>query len=193
MSKTLDNLSIGLDVDGLLACFPCGVLKRAQSLGLQNKFPNSCKLVSTWDMSESFQEVMKDVWKDDSFWLNLPRLYTKNLPFKPAAYITNRHISSDTTKQWLISMGFPNAEVVTVKTYKDKLQEIQKRKINVFVDDYFLRLPNELPASNNIQTRYILGILLVILLFYIRGKAVTVSALDFHYIIIVVIALEPWG
>ena len=138
MSKTLDNLSIGLDVDGLLACFPCGVLKRAQSLGLQNKFPNSCKLVSTWDMSESFQEVMKDVWKDDSFWLNLPRLYTKNLPFKPAAYITNRHISSDTTKQWLISMGFPNAEVVTVKTYKDKLQEIQKRKINVFVDDYFL-------------------------------------------------------
>lgn len=136
MNKDIDinGLRIGLDIDGVLACFSCGVLKRARQMGLEQDFPESCEEVDPWDMSHRFSEVMKDAWRDDEFWLGLPAL-TTYIPFTPYVYITSRQISSITTMQWLDKYGFPHAPVITVSNPKQKLEHIKNLKLDIFVDD----------------------------------------------------------
>lgn len=138
MSERLENLKIGLDVDGVLSCFSSGVLKRAKELGLEASFPTSCEKVDSWDMSEAFSRVMKDVWTDDQFWLDLPVLKGASpLPFKPYCYITSRQIPSSVTKAWLDKNGFPEALVITVKNPTEKLTYVKEHNLDLFVDDLY--------------------------------------------------------
>jgi hypothetical protein len=129
-------VKIGLDVDGVLANFPMGVIDRARTLGLSATFPTCCHEVDHWDMSPAFKQVMRDAWLDIGFWLKLKPLPT-NVEFQPDCYITSRPIDSWVTEQWLGIHGFPKAPVITVPTFSDKLQHVVDRGLDIFVDDYF--------------------------------------------------------
>jgi hypothetical protein len=136
MSDTV--FKVGLDVDGVLACFTCGVLKRAKEMGLEKDFAANCNEVNYWDMSDSFSTVMKDAWLDPQFWLALPNRLDPLLPFLPHCYITSRPIDTAVTKQWLDSVGFPEAPIITVKNPVDKIQHIKDLELDVFVDDHYV-------------------------------------------------------
>jgi uncharacterized HAD superfamily protein len=132
------KLRIGLDVDGVLSCFSSGVIKRAKLLGLEKEFPATCREVDCWDMSETFSKVMKEAWKDDEFWLNLPVLEGASpLPFIPTVYITSRQVPSLVTKKWLDRNGFPDAPVITVSHPSEKLAHIKALNLDLYVDDLY--------------------------------------------------------
>lgn len=138
MIEKLKDIRVGLDIDGVLSCFSAGVIERAKQLGLSDKFPASCKEVDCWDMSDTFSKVMKDAWRDDKFWLELPVLEGASpLPFEPYVYITSRQISGVTTKQWLDKHGFHDAPVITVSHPKEKLSHVINMKLDVYVDDLY--------------------------------------------------------
>jgi 5'(3')-deoxyribonucleotidase len=134
----MGNKRIGLDVDGVLSCFSAGVISRAKQLGLEDKFPTTCKDVDCWDMSDKFSSLMRDVWTDEEFWLNLPVLKgSEFIPFTPDCYITSRQVPSEVTKQWLDKNRFPEADVITVRRPEEKIQHILERNVDIFVDDLF--------------------------------------------------------
>lgn len=138
MVDELNNIKVGLDVDGVLSCFSHGVIKRAKLLNVAEHFPSKCTDVATWDMSEMFSYVMQDAWRQDKFWLDLPPLKgVLPLPFTPYVYITSRLVSGETTKKWLNKHGFPDASVITVSNPKEKLQHVLDLKLDVFVDDLY--------------------------------------------------------
>lgn len=138
MKKKLENINAGLDVDGLLACFSHGVIRRAKQLNLEEHFPKNCKDVDSWDMSEMFSYVMQDAWEQDKFWIDLPVMEgVLPLPFTPKVYITSRRVPSSVTKRWLDKNGFPDAPVITVKNPQEKLQHVIDLKLDVFVDDLY--------------------------------------------------------
>ncbi len=136
-SMSKQKHKIGLDVDGVICNFASGVLSRAKQLGLENEFPKKVEDIDEWDIAPKFTEVMKDVWENDEFWLNLPPLCSGNLPFQPHCYITSRHISTEVTERWLAKHGFPRAKVITVKNPQEKLQHIAEMKLDMFVDDLY--------------------------------------------------------
>lgn len=129
---------VGLDIDGVLSCFSSGVIKRAKEMGMEAHFPKVCTDVNSWDMSDEFSKVMKDAWKDDQFWLDLPVL-DGALPmhFDPYVYITSRQVSSDTTRKWLDLHGFPKAPVITVSHPKEKLEHAKNLNLDIYVDDLY--------------------------------------------------------
>lgn len=129
---------IGLDVDGVLANFSAGVIKRANKLGLGEHFPKCCHDTSSWDMSEMFSKVMKNIWDEPEFWLDLPVLENaKPMPFQPYCYITSRRVPSGVTKQWLDTNDFPEALVITVNNPTEKVKYIREHGIDLFVDDLY--------------------------------------------------------
>lgn len=138
MIEKLKDKRVGLDVDGVLANFSAGVIKRANELGVGEYFPKCCHDTNSWDMSEMFSKVMKNLWNDPEFWLGLPVLEnTLPLSFQPYCYITSRRVPSEVTKQWLDKNGFPEALVITVKNPKEKLIHIREHNIHLFVDDLY--------------------------------------------------------
>lgn len=127
---------IGLDVDGVLACFSHGVIKRAKQLNVSEHFPENCLDVDSWDMSEMFSYVMQDAWKQEKFWLDLPPLDgALPLPFEPYVYITSRRVPALVTKRWLDKNGFPDAPVISVTNPTEKLEHAKNLKLDIFVDD----------------------------------------------------------
>jgi hypothetical protein len=143
-------MKIGLDVDGVLANFPRGVIERARLMGLSHHFPKCCHDISHWNMSDKLGEVMKDAWTDPSFWLGLkPLAYSLPLDFSPECYITSRPIADSVTEEWLNLWRFPAAPVVTVKQASEKLQHIQERELDLFVDDYYETVIQLLDAGVN--------------------------------------------
>lgn len=135
MSKQFEDLRIGLDIDGVLACFSCGVINRANEIGMKEMFPESCELVDCWDMSDHFSLLMKEAWLNKQFWLGLPPLQA--VGFTPICYITSRPIHTTVTEQWLAQHGFPEAEVITVAKPPEKVQHIQERSLDIFIDDLY--------------------------------------------------------
>jgi len=120
----LNGKRIGLDVDGVLANFSAGVIKRANELGLGEHFPKCCHDTDSWDMSDEFSTVMNEAWRDEKFWL-------------PYCYITSRRVPSEVTKQWLTNNGFPDALVITVSNPTEKIKWIEEHNIDLFVDDLY--------------------------------------------------------
>jgi FMN phosphatase YigB (HAD superfamily) len=132
------NKKIGLDVDGVLACFSHGVIKRAKELNVSEHFPSTCLEVDSWDMSEMFSYIMQDAWNQPKFWAELPPLKgALPLPFTPEVYITSRRIPGEVTKAWLKRNGFPEAPVITVSNPAEKLRHVLDLDIDIFVDDLY--------------------------------------------------------
>jgi len=132
----MKQVRIAVDVDGCLADFAQAVLNRAKQLGMEKDFPKSCSEIACWDIAPRFSELMKDVWEDEKFWLNIPPL-VKELPFTPNCYITQRHVPSEVTAKWLAKHKFPKADVITVSCPTEKLQHVKDRNIDLYVDDLY--------------------------------------------------------
>ena len=129
-------MKVGLDIDGVLANFGKGVIKRAQQLGFGDKFPKCHREITTWNICPEFYTVMRGAWMDPKFWLGLEVLECGiGIPFEVDCYITARPIDSRVTKKWLDENYFPDAPVLTVATHANKLLVAQRRDLTVFVDD----------------------------------------------------------
>jgi uncharacterized HAD superfamily protein len=144
-------MRIGLDIDGVLADFPAAVIERARVMGLADYFPPSSSDVHYWGISEKFSEVMRAAWTSERFWMSLPPIPRSLAPwhFEPDCYITSRPIDSSVTEAWLKEWGFPEADVITVVKPEDKLQHILDRKIDLFVDDYYVTVEQLLESGVN--------------------------------------------
>ncbi len=127
---------IALDIDGVLADFSQGVIDRAKKMRMSEHFPANSSEVDCWDMCDKFQEVMKDAWRDEEFWLGLNPIRTSRpVPFTPIAYITSRPVSSSVTAEWLLKNRFPIAPVITVSRPEEKLEHLKELGVKIFVDD----------------------------------------------------------
>lgn len=146
MSK---NLSIGLDIDGVLCNFQRGMIQRAKERDID--FYDHWTQWRGWDTDypENFKVLFESVKDDWEFWYNLPPYehasrYEKVvgevkfkkgwLPFKPEVYVSHRNYAPDgVTKGWLDGYEFPEAPVHIVEENGDKLEHI--RGCDLFIDD----------------------------------------------------------
>jgi uncharacterized HAD superfamily protein len=120
----IENLRIGLDIDGVLADF-----NNAAMLRFDIKDPN------WWKYSYKFNsgEIWKQLDVDKDFWLGLqPLTDPRYMPFEPTCYITSR-IHLDWTMEWLENNGFATKPVLMAS--KNKSDIIKERNLDVFVDD----------------------------------------------------------
>lgn len=132
----MKTIRVGLDCDGVIAAFTEALLRRAKEMGLAEYFPKCEEDVMCWDVSDRFQDVMKDAWTDERFWLGIKPM-TKEIPFIPNCYITSRFIPTEVTAKWLAKHKFPKAEVITVKHPTEKVKYAKERNLDLFVDDLY--------------------------------------------------------
>lgn len=139
----MSQIRVALDCDGVICNFGGGVVKRAKELGIEfleheNDWP-------CWDGHDNFSKIMKQVWNDPEFWLNLEPLNTIN--FTPHCYITSRQIPSEVTEQWLNKYNFPKAKVITVQRPEEKLQHLKDEGIDLLIDDLHTTVRSALDAG----------------------------------------------
>ena len=124
-------MKIGLDIDGVLAAFVKGWMKRYNDI---KEIPKSWKFDPL--IMERF-ETMRETGELDEFYLNLERLIDPlELPFKPHCYITSRPVDNNITVEWLKRNEFPiNNNVYSVPLRASKLEIAKKTGVDIFVDD----------------------------------------------------------
>lgn len=129
-----NSLRIGLDIDGVIANFAGKVVKEARKdIKYKTFFPKSEKEITTWGISDMFTEFMEKYWMDKEFWMDIDVL--NKIDFCPTKYITARPIDTSITKHWLRKHKFPDVDVVTVRSPKDKLHHLDD--VDIFIDDYY--------------------------------------------------------
>jgi hypothetical protein len=134
--------AVGTDVDGVLAAFGQGFIERSREMGIDCCFPEDHTKITKWffPCEKHFKEVWNTVETDESFWLGLKPLepalsfFKSDKAFVPRMYVTKRHVPSEITRTWLLSNGFPDAEVITVDDAAKKT-EIVKKYCDLYVDD----------------------------------------------------------
>ena len=124
----LNNLKIGLDIDGVLADF----------ISHYNKYYNVDKSPEIWNHDPEMDARIKSLTENKDFWMTIPVL-TKacDLSFEPTCYITSRDIPVEWTREWLYINGFPNTPVYSIGYDKSKVSVIKNLNIDIFVDDRF--------------------------------------------------------
>ena len=114
------NLRIGLDIDGTIANFDLGYLKRF------GKFPQY-----DWGITRNVKHILI---KEKAFWLGLPILRKPN--FTPALYCSVRVSNPRWTKDFLKRNNFPDAKLYQLKSgWGTSKYNILKNKVDVFIDD----------------------------------------------------------
>ena len=113
------EIRIGLDVDGTLADFEYGYLKRFK------KWPKK-----DWAIARNVQNILI---KERDFWLNLPVLRIPE--FTPRLYCSARVNNKRWTKKYLKDKGFPNAPLYQIPGYNLSKARILKGRIDVYVED----------------------------------------------------------
>lgn len=119
---------IGLDIDGVLADFVGGMMKR---------FPQMTKRASYWndvDIRNGFMEISGD----EDFWMGLePMCDPKSLPFEPCCYVTSRPIDVSVSAKWLALHGFPFAPLTSLGVSESKFGTLMSHSVDIFVDDKY--------------------------------------------------------
>lgn len=114
------NLRIGLDIDGTIANFDLGYLKRF------GKFPQY-----DWGITRNVKHILI---KEKAFWLGLPILRKPN--FTPALYCSVRVSNPRWTKDFLKRNDFPDAKLYQLKGgWGTSKYNTLKNKVDVFIDD----------------------------------------------------------
>jgi len=130
--KHIDNLNIGLDIDGVLADF---------TLAWHKLYPEISPTPNTWFLDSKIGERFKKMKKDnilDDFYLNIePLVKPEDIPFEPCCYITARPVNSDITEKWLELHGFPKKPVITVGIAISKIEAAKENQIDIFIDDHY--------------------------------------------------------
>lgn len=134
-STLLSRPSMGLDVDGVLANFGQGIIEAAKIMDIDIGLDNWAEQ-TTWMPPEAdgFQEVWDVVSRDPEFWLGL-KPFEEYPNYTPGAYVTSRPISSDVTRKWLETFGFPSAPVITVSSAFGKVKPCHELGLLYFIDD----------------------------------------------------------
>lgn len=112
------SLKIGLDIDGVIADYEQGYLKRFK------KFPKC-----DWAMTRNVNNILIH---ERDFWLNLPIL---RLPdFTPKLFCSARVNNKRWTKEYLTNHGL-NSPLYQVPGYKLSKAKAIGHKVDVFIDD----------------------------------------------------------
>lgn len=130
---------VDLDVDGVLANFQKGFIRRARDMGLD--FYEHYQQWDAWEVhdryKDSFQKVAETIDGHRGFWVGLPKIET-HIPFEVGAYVSARSaVPKRVTQAWLSRKGFPTAEVHVVEDSSQKLRLYKNSVVegNIFVDD----------------------------------------------------------
>ena len=119
MNKLRKPLRISCDIDGCLADFESGYLKRFK------KWPKC-----DWAITRNVANILIH---ERDFWLNLPKLNTLN--FTPRMYCSARVNPKNWTKQYLRDHGFPEAPLFQIPGYKLSKAKILKGRCDVHIED----------------------------------------------------------
>jgi len=112
-------LRIGLDIDGTLADFEGGYLKRFK------KWPNK-----DWAITRNVQNILI---KERDFWLNLPVIRIPE--FSPRLYCSARVNNKRWTKRYLRDHNFPEAPLYQIPGYKLSKANVLKGRVDVYIED----------------------------------------------------------
>ena len=115
----IKHLRISCDIDGCLADFNSGYLKRFK------KWPNH-----DWAITRNVKYILS---KEREFWLNLPVLNTLN--FTPKMYCSARLNNRNWTKKYLELNGFPKAPLFQVPGYELSKAKVLKGRCDVHIED----------------------------------------------------------
>jgi hypothetical protein len=132
-------MRVGLDIDGVLASFLGGFIKRAAERGLGDRFP---KTPSEWTTHysgdhDAFKRIWDEVTKDHSFWANLdPLVHPDEIgDLTVDGYVTARPCPNEVSVEWLERNGFPKAPVMTVPYGSSKVEALNILGVRLFIDD----------------------------------------------------------
>lgn len=133
----LNPKRIGFDIDGVLAGFH---EQFKIALRLEGYVRASEQFATHWRSSSvGFSETWDKYCKDPQWWIDLPSIHGRatDFPFQPVVYITHRTFphAQGTTEKWLDKWNYPAAPVIA--TGESKIAAIEKRKLDIFVDDKF--------------------------------------------------------
>lgn len=119
MIRLREHLRISFDVDGVLADFESGYLKRFK------KWPNY-----DWAITRNVANILIH---ERDFWLNLPVL--NKLEFTPKMYCSARVNPKRWSKQYLRDHDFPEAPLFQVPGYKLSKAKTLKGRCDVHIED----------------------------------------------------------
>lgn len=112
-------LRIGLDIDGTIADFDGGYLKRF------GKWPNY-----DWAITRNVEHILI---KEREFWLGLPVLRRPN--FTPKLYCSARVNKKIWTKKYLSDNKLPNSPLYQLPGYHISKAKTLKGRVDVFIED----------------------------------------------------------
>lgn len=112
------NLRIGLDIDGVIADFSYGYIRRF------GKFPKK-----DWCITRNVHNILIN---EREFWLSLPVIRTPN--FVPKLFCSARVNKKCWTKKYLVNLGL-TSPLFQVAGYNVSKYPTLKGRVDVFIDD----------------------------------------------------------
>jgi hypothetical protein len=126
LHKYLEMPKVGLDIDDVLS----------DTISYWCEF-HGCDIPSWWHDSNFSKEEFDKFNSYKDFWLKIPRkVNPDDLSFEPVCYVTSRSIPTEWTREWIISNGFPDVEIISVGYGNSKVDAL-KGKCDIFIDDSF--------------------------------------------------------
>jgi hypothetical protein len=132
-------MTIGLDIDGVLANFSHAFIKRAKARFPDSAFPKHWTKWDSWFPAggeDVFSTLFPEVVADHSFWVDEVMPHDDAyVDFPVHHYVTARDVPSEVTAEWLKKSGFPDAPVTSVGSNDSKLEVLRELGVDLFVDD----------------------------------------------------------